>query len=142
MLYLGWKKKNSVTPKQLYNRTLTLLHNVISCCSVDARFLPGKRINSKTPASASLPKHNPISVTSLKCILLIGTIHPKCQVSCCCCNRPPQLPTGCRTSREAHCFSTSCAALAFAAISVFHQQGCRSNYGPVWGKVTLNHFFL
>lgn len=35
-----------------------------------------------------LPEHNPISMTSQKCILRAGTTHSKCQVSCRCCNKP------------------------------------------------------
>lgn len=35
-----------------------------------------------------LPEHNPISMTSQKCILVAGATHSKCQVSCCRCNKP------------------------------------------------------
>lgn len=49
------------------------------CCQVLARC---------SQPFCGLPEHNPISMTSQKCILLAGATHSKCQVSCCRCNKP------------------------------------------------------
>lgn len=75
------RQKDSLT---LWQRSLKTtkrwrsLASVIRCRSADARFRPGKHRKIPNPsARVGLPKHNPISVTSQKCILLTGTMHSK-----------------------------------------------------------------
>lgn len=68
------------------------LHNnkeqIISCRRVDGRLWTSQRRRSQPLPRAACQNTTPISVTSPKCILLIGSIHPKCHVSWCSCNKP------------------------------------------------------
>lgn len=122
------------------NKRLTATKHRISSRRAVASVLSWWKCKIPSSAKARLPKHNPISVTSLKCILLAGTIHPKCQVSCRCCNKRLSCQLAARRrARAQHSFNASCAALASAAVSLFHQQGCRKQ---LWAHVEVGVWFL
>lgn len=107
--------------------------SVISCRRVDAMSWPGKLRNSQLFARAILPKHNPVSETSLKCILPAGSMQQKCQASCC--NKFPvrQLASG------AHFQPQLCSInICSYTVSASHRQGCSKQlWVCVGGRVII-----